>query len=171
MDFPELSKSLPSSKVKSLKAKTKSHQGNIFYQIRHQFSWFFRNIIFFWRFSQIQTRPSNSFSESKIFPIEVQTPLKLIKTIKLIMLVQKAVRNLRNRTTYRNLKLCNTEFEILNDESYFRNQVKKHGLVIISSKTFRTIKRKFKQIIRRYCYCANYLNRKKIIVFLINFFL
>ena len=159
MDFPELSKSFPSSKVKSLKAKTKVHEGNIFYQIRHQFSWFFRKIIFFWRFSQFQTRPTNSLSESKIFPKEVQTPLTFIKTIKLIMLVQKAVRNLRNRTTYRKLKLCNKEFEILNDESYFRNQVKKHRLVIIRSKTFRKIKRKFKNFIR--LYWPNHLNGKK----------
>ena len=117
MDFPEISKAFPTSKAKLLKPKTKIYKGNIFYRTRHLFSWFFRNILFFWRFSQIQTRPSKSFSESKIFPKEVQTPLKFIKTIKLIMLVQKAVRNLRNRTTYRKLKLCNKEFEILNDES------------------------------------------------------
>lgn len=159
MDFPELSKAFPSSKAKFLKTKTKIHEGNIFSKTGHLCSWFFRNILFFWRFSQIQTRPRNSFSESKIFPKEVQTPLKFIKTIKLIMLVQRAVRNLRNRTTYRRLKLCNKEFEILNDESYFRNQIKKHGLVIIRSKTFRIIKRKFKKFIR--LYCANYFNSKK----------
>ena len=168
MDFPDLSKSFPSSKVKSLKAKTKIHEGNIFYKTKQLFSWFFRKILFFWRFSQIRTRPRNSFSESKIFPKEVQTPLKFIKTIKLILLVQKAVRNLRNRTTYRNLKLCNTEFEILNDESYFRKQVKKHRLVIIRNKTFRIIKRKFKKIIRRYC--VNYFNSKKNYCILNQFF-
>ena len=159
MDFPEFSKAFPSLKAKVLKTKTKFHEGNIFYKTGNLCSWFFRTILSFWRFSRFQTRPSNSFSESKIFPKEVQTPLKLIKTMKLIMLVQRAVRNLRNRTTYRKLKLCNKEFDILNDESYFRNQVKKHGFVIIQNKTFRIIKRKFKKFIR--LYCANYLNSKK----------
>ena len=157
MNFARQSKEFPSLKAKIFKTKTKFHKGNIFYKTGHLCSWIFESS--FWRFSRFQIHPSNTFSESKIFPKEDQTPLKFIKTIKLIMLVQRAVKNLRNRTTYRQLKLCSKEFEILNDESYFRTQVKKHGLVIIQNKTFRIIKRKFKKFIR--LYCANYLNSKK----------
>ena len=156
-ELTEFAKAVPFPKAKFLKAKTCRNNENVFNRTAQFFSWFFRSFLLFLHSHRFNN--SNSIRESKIITVDTQNSIKFIKTIKLIMFAQKAIRILRNRTIYRPLKLCNKELQILNDYSYFITKTKQHGLIIINSKTFRLIKRNFKKIVR---FCSNNLKFRNI---------
>ena len=100
---------------------------------------------------------------STFFMNEAKTN-SFIKFIKHLMLIQKAVKKLRNRTKYRSLiNVSEPVLEVLGDATYFTKNIPKNSFSFIKNKTFRFIVAKIKKYYQRKFKSLSIIQGKKLI--------
>ena len=98
---------------------------------------------------QSSKSPSKSVSSSSVFFGDTSPSTKFVKFIKLLILTQRAIKTMRNRTKFRTLKSVRERvLEVLDDQSYFRNKSQHRVFSFIKNKAFR----KAIVRIRRFCH-------------------
>lgn len=92
---------------------------------------------------------SPAISNNSIF-FPISSP-KLVKFIRLLILIQRAIKNMRNRTKFRSLKDMNERYlEIIDDQSHFMRKTPKNSFsFFIRNKTLRIFFVKLRRFIRR----------------------
>ncbi len=117
------------------------------------FAWIWRLILC--RQKSQKTVPSSS---------EPYKPTKFVNFIKHLILVQRTIKQMRNRTKYRSLKnIRENALEVLDDKVYYRKNTQKFKFSFIRNKTFRYATTQFKKFYTRKCKFLNdFLSRKNI---------
>ena len=107
--------------------------------------------------------PTKSVSSSSAFFGDTST--KFAKFIKLLILTQRAIKTMRNRTKFRPLKNVRERvLEVLDDQSYFRNKSQNRVFSFIKNKAFRKAIIRIKRFFHRNfafleTFSSYYLNR------------
>lgn len=98
--------------------------------------------------------PKSKFLKQKTFSFFFSDSLnssKFVKFIKILILTQRAIKNMRNRTKFRILKNDVKEkfFEVIDDQSYFMIKTLKRSFTFIRNKKFRSFISKLRRFFRR----------------------
>lgn len=126
---------IPISSPGTLTLKKTSQNFGIFVRLIFFFCFQCQKLFNFLWTSKSSTK---SVSSSSAFFGETSTSTKFVKFIKLLILTQRAIKTMRNRTKFRTLKSVRERvLEVLDDQSYFRNKTQHHVFSFIKHKAFR----------------------------------
>ena len=124
-----------------------------FFGAKYCFFWLLQSLSFFFSKRKVDSEIEKSMRLSQAINWKARTKkiTKLEAYFRIVMIVRKAVKILKDRTKYRPLKsFYDKEKELLDDPSFFKSKSKRNEFFFIRNKVFRVFKKKMKGLYRRY---------------------